>query len=121
MEIKKSVEEVFVYAIDPRNTPKWIDTIIVEETNEWPAYIGTEYAHQNEDGSLSGYKVTQFEKNKLFELTSKDGIYHVRYTFISIDENSCTLDYYEWVDNGILENPFLNSHLQKLKSLLEAL
>ena len=119
VEIKKPVGEVFAYAIDPRNTHKWINFIVKEETNEWPVGIGSEYANQNQAGKWSGYKVTGFEKDKLFELTSKDGNYHVRYTFIPMDNKSCTLDYYEWVDNGELENPFLNSHLLKLKSLLE--
>ena len=120
VEIKRPVGEVFEYAINPRNTHKWISTIIKEETNEWPVGLGSEYANQNGAGKWSGYKVTTFEKDKLFELTAKDGNYHVRYTFISLSDNSCTLDYYEWVDSGDLENhSFLKNALQKLKSLLE--
>jgi hypothetical protein len=120
VEIKRPVGEVFTYAIDPRNTHKWISTIIVEETNEWPVGLGSEYANQNEEGKWSGYKVTAFKKNALFELTARDGNYHVRYTFIPLSDHSCTLDYYEWVDSGDLEDhSFLQSALQKLKSLLE--
>jgi len=82
--------------------------------------MGSEYANQNEEGKWSGYKVTAFKKDRLFELTARDGNYHNRYTFIPLSDDSCALDYYEWVEDGELENPFLNVHLLKLKSLLEA-
>jgi len=56
----------------------------------------------------------------LFELTAKDGNYHVRYTFTPVDDNSCTLDYHEWVESGNLaDHSYLKIALQKLKSLLE--
>lgn len=121
VEIKRPVGEVFAFAINPKNTQEWIDSIVTEKTNEWPVGLGSEYVNQNKEGEWSEYKVTAFEKDKLFELTAKDGNYHVRYAFSPVDDGSaCTLDYYEWVESGELaDHSYLKEALQKFKTLLE--
>jgi len=120
VEIKKPVGKVFAFAINPKNTHKWISTIVTEKTNEWPVKLGSEYANQNKEGEWSEYKVSAFEKDKLFELTAKDGNYHVRYTFMPVDKQSCSLDYHEWVESGELaDHSYLKTALQKFKFLLE--
>ena len=43
-----------------------------------------------------------------------------KYTFTSIDENTCELEYYEWVDTGILSEPFTIDILERLKNILES-
>jgi hypothetical protein len=55
----------------------------------------------------------------MFEFVSKDGNYHVRYNYKSIDENSFKLEYYEWVDDGELEEPFSMETLEKFRTVLE--
>ncbi len=117
--INKPINEVFKFTINPDNTPKWIDGIAVEETNETPPKLGTIYKNKGESGNWNEYEMTSFEQDKTFELTRINGSYHVRYTFTPIDENSCEFEYYEWVDDGELDDTFSQKVLEKLKRIVE--
>jgi len=120
IQINKPVSEVFTFTITPENTKKWIDSVLEEETNEWPVKIGSLYTHKNKQtGNWNEYTVTNYEEYKVFELTSKDKNYHVRYTYKSINKTNSELEYYEWVDEGELDEPFTIETLKKLKSVLE--
>ncbi|MFH1030852.1 MAG: hypothetical protein V1770_06380, partial [bacterium] len=120
IKIKKEVKEVFEYSIDPAHTPLWSSSITKEETNEWPVRMGTVYKNSNSEGKWSEYVVSGFERNKIFELTSEDGNYHVRYTYSSNDAGT-VMEYFEWVDNGELDEPYDRKHLEKLRNLIEAI
>lgn len=117
--INKTPKQIFDFYINPKNTPLWLDSIVQEVTNEWPIKIGTNYRNQNKKGEWMEYIVTKLQPNEVFELTSKDGNYHVRYTHKIINNYSSELEYYEWVDKGNLEEPFTFEILQKLKDILE--
>lgn len=119
IRINKPASEVFSFYINPQNTSLWIDSIVVEQTSEWPIKIGTVYKNQNKAGDWSEYLVTGLKENVLFELASKNGNYHVRYTHKNINDNSSELVYYEWVNRGEIEDPFTQEILQKLKKILE--
>ncbi len=119
IQVNKSQEETFYFVINPENTPKWVEGIVEEETNEWPVGLGSIYRNKNKEGAWSTYLVDEFEHSRLFTLTSEDGNYHVRYIVTSNGENVCTLEYIEWVDEGELTEPFMPKALQKLKDILE--
>lgn len=117
--INKPVSEVFEYTTNPKNTHVWVPSIVKEETNEWPVKVGTIYRNVNKEGAWSEYEVTEFEKDKTFTFKQKNSTYHVKYTFTSIDNNSTEMEYYEWVDDGNLSDPFTLDILDKLKGILE--
>lgn len=120
IQINKPSTEVFAYYTNPKNTPLWWDAVAVEETSEWPIRLGTTYRSRGkDDNNWSEFTVTDLKDNEIFELTSKDGKYHVRYTHKPLDKNSMELEYYEWVDEGELEFPYTMEILGKLKTAIE--
>jgi hypothetical protein len=114
--INKPVSEVFEFTTNPA---KWIDGIAVEETNELPPKLGTIYKNKGQSGNWNEYEMTEFEIDRTFTLSRLNGDYHVRYTFKSVDNESCDFEYYEWVDEGELDDTFSQEVLEKLKSLVE--
>ena len=121
IQINKPSAEVFAYYTNPKNTPLWWDAVTQEETSDWPIKIGTIYRSQSKSGSWNEFTVTGLVENELFELTSKDGKYHVRYTHTPLDPRSMELEYFEWVDTGELEDPYTFAILDKLKTAIELL
>lgn len=119
IQIHKPVAEVFWYVVNPANTPKWIDAIVHEQTNEWPVRVGTMYQNQDREGEWTMYMVTQLAENSFFEWVKEDENYHVRYTLRPVGGTTTELDYYEWVEVGELMEPFTMETLEKLKSVME--
>jgi len=119
IEINCPASKIFKFTLDPANTHLWIDSIVQEETNESPIRIGTEYRNLNKQGKWVVYEIVRFEPNRMFEMKQKNSSYHVRYTFERISDNKTKLTYFEWVDEGELEEPFSPAILEKLKEIIE--
>lgn len=120
VRIKKPALEVFRFTINPQNTPQWIDSLVGENINTPEVGVGTTYTNINEKGERGEYVVSQFELGKIFTLDSLTSTYHVKYTCTPISESETELEYFEWVDDGELQEPLGQETLNKLKSLLEA-
>jgi len=117
--INRPAHEVFDFTLNPENTPKWIDGIVKEQTNESPTKLGTIYKNQSSDGNWNEYEITAYEPGIMFVMSKKDGNYHVKYTLKPLGDNQCELEYYEWVDSGDLDEPFTQDILDKLKDIIE--
>ena len=118
--INRPVSDVFTFTINPVNTPKWIAGIQKEEVDEYPVKVGTIYRNIDSSGKWTEYVLTALEENSLFELASKEGGYHVRYTYSPINDTASNLEYFEWLENGELENPFTQEVLGALKKVMES-
>ena len=119
IQINKPVEEVFAFTINPKNTPKWIDGIEAEETNEWPVKLGTIYRNHGQDSDWSEYEMTEFNENEMFVMSKKDGSYSVRYSMKPIDDHTTEFEYHEWEEKGELKDLFTMAVMEKLKRIME--
>lgn len=118
--IQKSIQEVFEFTTNPQNTSKWIDSIQIEESNEWPPKIGTIYKSRGNSNSWSIYKVSKYLENQEFELVKIDSsTYQVNYSYSAISDQETRLVYREWVTKGKIEELFTQEILGKLKTVLE--
>ncbi len=114
--INKSIEEVFEFTTNPKNTHLWVPFIEEEVAEEFPPKIGT--AYKNRRGtSWNISKVSEYKINKAFKL--ENDIFSVKYSYKKIKENSTELIYLESVKRGKLAKPFTKEILQKLKTTLE--
>ena len=119
--IDKPARVIFDYTLNPKNTPRWIDGIEVEETNDWPVRVGSTYRNRGSNGTWNEYTLTELVNGQAFTLKSKpDGNLSVRYTFAKLSDNSTQLNYHEWVDQPPLTHAFTQEALEKLKSILES-
>jgi uncharacterized protein YndB with AHSA1/START domain len=119
IKINKPVAEVFEFVTNPANTPKWLEFIVVEKTNEMPPKLGTIYKNRNKAREWSTYEMTTFQQNKMFIMSNRHGNYDVQYIFKPLGDNETQLEYYEWVNKGELEKPFTQDILEKLKLVIE--
>ena len=117
--INKPVGEVFEFTTNPKNTHLWIPSITEEVCDEYPPRIGTVYKNHGDDSDWHTYKVTELEPSKTFTLTDEKGNYSVRYTYMKIDDNTTEMEYYEWVRERELDNPFTGDIFLLLKRVME--
>ena len=117
--INKPIGEVFKFTTNPNNTHLWIPSIVEEIAEEYPPKLNTKYKNRGKESKWDFYKVMEFEENKVFALSDLDENYFVRYTYRKLDDNKTEMEYFEWVKQGELSNPFTKEILLKLKSVME--
>lgn len=117
--IDAPISTVFAFTTNPANTHLWITGMLKEESNKFPANIGTVYRNTSDGSSWDEYVVVELEPNKLFTLKRNGSGYRVRYSYRTLSPNETELTYHEWMIDGDLNNPFNKKYLQKLKALIE--
>ncbi len=117
--INKPIEDVFEFTINPQNTHVWIPSIQKEVSDEFPPKIGTRYKNCGKNADWSFYKVMEYEWCKIFTLSDLNENYHVKYTYHKLKNDQTAMEYFEWMENGELENPFTQDILDHLKSVME--
>ena len=119
VKINKPIEDVFEFTTNPKNTPRWIESIVKEEADENPPTLGTAYRNWDKSGQMNLYAVTRYEPPCVFRLDALHQDYKVQYTYTPISENETELEYYEWSESGQLHSPFMQEILDNLKKVME--
>jgi len=117
--IDKPIDKVFEFTTNPQNTHLWIPSIKEEVAEEYPPKINTKYKNRGEKSSWDYYKVVEFQKNKVFVLSDLDENYFVKYTYRKLNERKTEMEYFEWMNEGGLSNPFTENILMNLKKTME--
>ena len=118
--IDKPIEIVFKFTTNPKNTHLWIPLIEEEIADEYPPKINTQYKNRGKESDWDFYKVLEFQENKIFVLTDLNENYSVKYTYRKLDNKQTEMEYFEWMKNGELNNPFTKDIFLKLKSIMES-
>ena len=113
------INDLFWFTLNPKNTSKWVDGITAEKTSEWPTKLGTEYQNTSDGSRWTTYVITNFDEPTSFTMSDLKTGYNVRYAFKQLDEEVTFLEYYEWMSDGELDEPFSLAHLEKLKQVVE--
>jgi hypothetical protein len=119
IEIARPAAEVFDFVLDPKNTSKWVSFIKFESTDDWPPHVGTIYTNTDEEGNEREFKLTELKPGESFVMSKLSNTYHVRYTVEQLEGGKSELEYYEWMDEGNLAQPFTGKELEKLKHVME--
>ena len=119
IQINKSSREVFDFTTNPRNTPKWIESIVKEETSQEEVSVGTVYKNYDKEGSVNEYIVSIFEPNSCFQLNAVHQDYKVKYSYREITPTYTELEYHEWSESGQLHTPFMQEIMDNLKVVME--
>lgn len=119
--INKPVEDVFEFTTNPKNTHLWIFSIQEEVSDEFPPKVGTQYKNRGKNSDWNFYRVVEYEPSKIFTLSDLNGNYHVRYTYKKLTETKTEMEYFEWMKDGELTNPFTKDILNKLRSFIEGI
>ena len=117
--IDKPIGEVFEFTTNPKNTHLWIPSILEEIAAEYPPKINTQYKNRGIDNNWNKYKVIDFKKDKVFILSDLLGNYFVKYTYRKLNGRKTEMEYFEWMLDGDLSNPFTIDILENLKKVVE--
>lgn len=117
--IKRPVQAVFAFTLNPENTPKWVDGVVQEQASEVPAKLGTVYRNQGRDGAWGEFIITAFQAGASFVMSKQGDDIDVCYTFRAVDNNWCELEYTVRSNSGTLGERFGEAAIEKILSKLK--
>ena len=117
--IEKPIYEVFDFTTNPQNTHLWVSSISEEVADEYPPKKDTKYRNRGVDGKWNEYRVVDFKKDETFILSDLEENYFVKYTYRKLNDNKTEMEYFEWMTDGELSNPFTEDILGNLKKVME--
>jgi hypothetical protein len=113
--INKPIEEVFAFTLEPKNTPKWVEAVSEETVNTEQIGLGTIYSTEYRE-----LEVTDYDRDKFFELTNHKTSYVCSYTYKKINDDTAQIIYFEYMQDGSnLADPMKQKSFEKLRELLE--
>lgn len=120
--IAAPVARVFRFCLDPRNTPKWIPSVLEERSSNAIVSIGTVFSQRVEDGngeSSNAVVVTGLVENERLDFHAVNSAYACYYRFEPV-AGGTRLSYVE--EAGLDEKlvPLPESCFRSLKELIEA-
>lgn len=87
--------------------------------DEYPPKINTEYRNCGDNTDWSKYRVVDFKKKKIFILFNLEDKYFVKYSYRKLSGNNTEMEYFEWMIDGELSNPFTEDIFRNLKKVIE--
>ena len=119
IQINENIEKVFKYSLESDNVPKFITSVRKEFPSDRPVKLGTHLRNVWVGSTVwDTYEVIEFLPPKTFTLKKLNSDYYVKYTCTE-NENWTEFEYYEWSENGYLEDPMDQEALERLKQLIE--
>lgn len=116
--INQSAHEVFDYVLNPKNTPKWADSVVTEQVSKIPVGLGTIFRNLDHSGNCREFEITEFQPKITITMSKLHSNLRVKYTLRPINDNQCELEYYVWADTGNLDKSCTkNACLQTIKNL----
>ena len=123
IDIEKPVDVVFRFTSNPKNTPKWVHSILEEKTSDPEVKIGTVYFQKVDNGSetpkQSALVVTGFVKNKRLDFHLVNCEYTCSYRYEKIPTGTRLIYKEENGVDGEIESPMAMENMQILKKLIE--
>ena len=117
--IDKSLEEVFEFTTNPKNTHLWVSFISQEFSNEYPPKVGTIYESYRDNSNHTKMQVAEFKQDELFVLTNMQETLFVKYTYKALNDNKTELTYSDWMTDRTFDSPIQLDILRKLKKVME--
>lgn len=112
--INVPARELFDFTLNPENTPKWVGGVVYEEASEYPPQVGTIYRNKSDDGTWIELEVVALKVGSMFEMRKVGDNHRVRYTFRSVGDSQCELEYRVVVDGGEISQRFSRENIQSI-------
>ena len=123
IDIRKPVPVVFQFTLNPKNTPKWIPSVLEEKTSDPIVKIGTIYSQktnaEKKEAKQTALVVTGFIENRRLDFHLVNGEYSCSYRYKAIPTGTRLTYSEEKGFNGKIESPMKIKNLKMLKKLIE--